>query len=81
MKHIGPKKTVIAPTPPTILTVKELAEYLRVHPTTVYRLLSTKQIPGFRVGSDWRFDLDAIDRWSSEREQAAVRARHHKPSP
>ena len=81
MKHIEPKKTGIAPTPPTILTVKELAKYLRVHTTTVYRLMSTRQIPGFRVGSDWRFDLDAIDRWCSEGEQAAVSARHHKPSP
>jgi len=55
-----------------ILTVKELAKYLRVNTTTVYRLMSTRQIPGFRVGSDWRFDLDAIDRWCSEGEQAAV---------
>jgi excisionase family DNA binding protein len=81
MKHIEPKKTGIAPTPPPILTVKELAKYLRVHTTTVYRLMSTRQIPGFRVGSDWRFDLDAIDRWCSEGEQAAVSTRHHKPSP
>ena len=78
MKHIGPKKTVIAPTPPTILTVKELAEYLRVHPTTVYRLLHNRQIPGFRVGSDWRFDINMIDRWSSE--QTAVSAQHPKGS-
>ena len=61
MKHIEPGKTGIAPTPPTILTVKEIAEYLRVHPATIYRLLRAKQIPGFRVGGDWRFDMDMID--------------------
>jgi len=66
MKHEGSKKAGVAPTPPTILTVRELSEYLRVHPTTVYRLLREKQIPGFRVGSDWRFDIDMIDRWVLE---------------
>jgi excisionase family DNA binding protein len=33
-----------------VLKVAELAEYLRVHPATVYRLLRRKQLPGFRVG-------------------------------
>jgi excisionase family DNA binding protein len=80
MKHVGPKKTGIAPTPPTILTVRELSKYLRVHPTTVYRLLRAKQLPAFRVGSDWRFDMDVIDRWRSEEEQAGVNARRHKDS-
>jgi excisionase family DNA binding protein len=78
MKNEGSKKPGIAPIPPTILTVRELSEYLRVHPTTVYRLLRTKQIPGFRVGSDWRFGIDMIDRWRSEEEQAAARQRRHK---
>jgi excisionase family DNA binding protein len=50
--------------PPKILTVREVSEYLRVHPATIYRLLRSKQISGFLVGSDWRFDLNAIDRWS-----------------
>jgi excisionase family DNA binding protein len=80
MKRVGSKKTGIAVTPSTILTVTELSEYLRVHPTTIYRLLRAKQLPGFRVGSDWRFDLDAIDRWRSEKEQAAVSTRHHRRS-
>ena len=78
MKHIEPGKTGIAPTASTLLTVKELAEYLRVHPATIYRLLRAKQIPGFRVGGDWRFDIDMIDRWRSEEEQTAVSARYHK---
>jgi excisionase family DNA binding protein len=67
------KKAGIAATLPTILTVQELSEYLRVHPTTIYRLLRTKQIPGFRVGSDWRFDTETIDRWSSEQAAASTR--------
>jgi excisionase family DNA binding protein len=46
-----------------IMTVKELADYLRVHPSTIYRLLKEKHIPAFKVGSDWRFNREAIDRW------------------
>jgi excisionase family DNA binding protein len=59
---------------PKVLTVAEVAEYLRVHPTTIYRLLQTKKLPGFRVGSEWRFSKDAIDRWRAEkkRNQRAV---------
>jgi excisionase family DNA binding protein len=75
MKHEGSKNAGIAPVAPTILTVREVSEYLRVHPTTIYRLLRAKQIPGFRVGSDWRFGIDAIDRWCSEEEQAGAAAR------
>ena len=72
-EYNGGKKAGIASTLPTILTVQELSAYLRVHPTTIYRLLRTKQIPGFRVGSDWRFDTETIDRWSSEQAAASTR--------
>jgi excisionase family DNA binding protein len=80
MQQVGPKKTEIVATPSTILTVRELADYLRVHPITVYRLLRTKQIPGFRVGSEWRFDMSTIDRWRSGEERAGARQRNHKGS-
>jgi excisionase family DNA binding protein len=33
-----------------VLTLEEVAEYLRAHPTTIYRLLKKQQIPVFRVG-------------------------------
>jgi excisionase family DNA binding protein len=72
------KKSGVAPTPPKVLTVRELSEYLRVHPTTVYRLLRAKQLPGFRVGSEWRFSIDMIDRWRSEEEQDSVNARRRR---
>ena len=70
----------IAPSLPQILTVREIAEYLRVHPTTIYRLVRLKRIPGFLVGSDWRFDIDAIKALESPGEQAAVSARR-EPKP
>ena len=44
-----------------VLTVGELSEYLRVHRSTIYRLLKKGQLPGFKIGSDWRFNVEAID--------------------
>ncbi len=35
-----------------VFTIRELSEYLRVHPTTIYRLLRQGRLPGFRVGSN-----------------------------
>ena len=52
-----------------IYTIKELSEHLRVHPTTIYRLLRQGRLPGFRVGSNWRFNRAAIEQW--ERLQAS----------
>jgi len=51
-----------------VMTLEEVAGYLRVHPSTIYRLLKKKQLPAFKVGSDWRFNLESIDRWRAEAE-------------
>ena len=51
---------------PKVLTVNELADYLRVHRSTIYRLLKKGQLPGFKIGSDWRFNVEVIDEWRSE---------------
>jgi excisionase family DNA binding protein len=46
-----------------ILTIADLSEYLHIHRTTIYRMLKEGRLPGFRIGSDWRFSLEAIERW------------------
>ena len=46
-----------------VLTTDELAAYLRISRSTVYRLLKRQKIPGFKVGKDWRFDPEQIDGW------------------
>jgi len=51
------------PGPQKVMTVREVAAYLSVHPSTIYRLVRQNQIPAFRIGSDWRFNIEAIDRW------------------
>jgi excisionase family DNA binding protein len=52
--------------PINVMTVREVAAYLRVHSATIYKLLKRDQIPAFRLGSDWRFRIEAIDRWRLE---------------
>ncbi|HXW85565.1 MAG TPA: helix-turn-helix domain-containing protein [Candidatus Binataceae bacterium] len=51
-----------------VLTVQEVSSYLRVHPSTIYRMLKKNQLPAFRVGSDWRFTVEAIDEWRAKAE-------------
>jgi len=45
----------------TILTTKELAEYLKLTEVTIYKYANEGKIPGFKIGSRWRFDKDKID--------------------
>jgi excisionase family DNA binding protein len=51
-----------------ITTVGKLAEFLRLHPSmrlhpsTIYRLLRRGKLPAFKVGSDWGFSREAIGR-------------------
>jgi excisionase family DNA binding protein len=61
----------------TVMTLEEVAAYLRVHESTVYRLLKAQSIPAFKLGSDWRFNQESIDKWiaQGEQEHAASRAR------
>ena len=51
-----------------ILTVKELAEYLKIAEKTAYRFVSEGKIPAFKVGSAWRFRKAEIDRWIKQQE-------------
>jgi len=46
-----------------ILTITEVAEYLKVAERTLYRLAAAKKIPAFKVGGSWRFSRADIDSW------------------
>ena len=50
-----------------ILTVAEVARYLRVHPSTIYRLVKRKDLPAFKVGRDWRFDFRKLSEWQFDK--------------
>jgi excisionase family DNA binding protein len=51
-----------------VITVPELALYLRVHTSTVYRHLKRGDIPAFKLGRDWRFNIESIDEWRLRQE-------------
>jgi excisionase family DNA binding protein len=63
MKNEGVAKASQYARPSKVMTVREVSSYLHVHPGTIYRLLKSNQIPAFRIGSDWRFNIEAIDSW------------------
>ena len=46
-----------------ILTIKQVADYLKVTERTIYRLAAAKKIPAFKVGGMWRFSRADIDSW------------------
>ena len=46
-----------------ILTVEEVARYLKVTERHVYKLLSDRKIPAFKVGGAWRFKREQLDIW------------------
>src|SRR5215469_12519281 len=53
-----------------VLTAGEVASYLRVSLSTIYRLLKSGDLPAFKIGSDWRFNRVHIEEWLKSRAQA-----------
>jgi len=49
-----------------ILTVRELARYLKMNKHTIYRLARKGVLPGAKIGGEWRFRKDLIDKWIEE---------------
>ncbi len=47
----------------TIFTVEELAVYLRIPKSTLYKLAQEGRLPAQKVGRHWRFRKEAIDKW------------------
>ena len=47
----------------SVLTLAEVAAYLKVTERTIYRLAGAKKIPAFKVGGSWRFRKTYIDDW------------------
>lgn len=52
-----------------VLTLEQVAELLQVNQWTMYRLVKEGKIPAFKVGKQWRFKRDAIDKWIDRQSQ------------
>lgn len=48
---------------PEIMTIEEVAEYLRIPLSSLYKLAQQGKIPASKVGRHWRFRREFIDRW------------------
>ena len=46
-----------------IMTIEQLATYLKISQSTLYKLVQGGRLPGQKVGKRWRFHKDAIDEW------------------
>ena len=60
---------------PAIMTVKEVAEYLRMSEAKVYRLVKQGVLPVVRIGKSWRFRKDLLDEWLRDCSSDAQAAR------
>lgn len=57
-----------------ILTIEEVAKYLRVSERTVYDWAQKGEIPAGKIGTVWRFKKDEIEKWVNERLTASARS-------
>jgi excisionase family DNA binding protein len=50
-----------------VLTIDELADYLKLSKSSLYKLAQAGKVPGQKIGRHWRFHKEAIDLWLKER--------------
>lgn len=55
-----------------ILTIKQVADYLKVTQRTIYRLAAAKKVPAFKVGGSWRFSRADIDNWIKQQSMEKI---------
>lgn len=53
-----------------ILTLKEVASYLKLAEKTAYRLASEGKLPGFKVGGSWRFKRVDLEQWIEDKKSS-----------
>ncbi|HPM11819.1 MAG TPA: helix-turn-helix domain-containing protein [Paludibacter sp.] len=53
--------------PSDVLTIDELAAYLKISKSTLYKLVREGKIPSQKIGKHWRFRKGAIDQWLEEK--------------
>jgi len=63
------------------MTISDLAEYLQVSKSSLYKLVQSGQIPGQKVGKHWRFRRDAIDRWLDRGTESSAKSRRAHADP
>lgn len=52
-----------------LLTVPELAKHLKLKRVTIYKYLGEGKLPGFKIGTKWRFKRAAVEKWLAQQEE------------
>ena len=55
-----------------IMTIHDVAVYLKITEKTAYRLVSEGKIPGFKVGGSWRFNRSEIVSWAKSKQSESA---------
>ena len=55
----------------SVMTIEEVAEYLKMKVVTIYKHAQEGKIPAFKVGSKWRFKKETIDEWIKKQEKTS----------
>jgi len=58
-----------------IMTAKELSQFLKLSESTIYKLVSNGEIPGFKIGDSWRFELEEIQKMIRESKRQGMKLR------
>jgi excisionase family DNA binding protein len=61
-------KTVVGP----VLTIDELAIYLKIAKSTLYKLAQEGKLPAQKVGRHWRFHRESVDHWLKRKPSAQM---------
>ena len=59
---------------PPVMTVDEVAQYLRIPRASVYKLAQQSKIPCQKVGRHWRFRREAVEKWLDQWEASPLRS-------
>ena len=62
MPIFGSNSTEKGMTMEKIMTAKELSQFLKLSESTIYKLATSGEIPGFKIGDSWRFELEEIQK-------------------
>lgn len=64
----------------TVLTIEDLADYLKISKSTLYKLAQEGALPGQKIGRHWRFHREAVDQWlRMESNPTSKHPRNRKP--
>ena len=64
----------------TILTIKDVADYLKVNERTIYRLAASGELPGFKVGNSWRFKQSELEQYIAAQHNRSNTTEPNKPN-